>query len=149
MVAGRPGPGRPHHRTLQAALGSAYVNDFNRFGRTYQVNVQADSRFRQRRSDISRLEVRNVGDVPIWFTDDPEIRNDVGVFSVNLDPVDPAASPVKCRHRLGLEPGQTCIIEVEARDVVASASLRVRASARSGGVDGDREIVLVSEPRDR
>ena len=45
--------------TLQAALGSAYVNDFNKFGRTYQVNVQADSRFRQERSDIQKLEVRN------------------------------------------------------------------------------------------
>jgi len=45
--------------TLQAALGSAYVNDFNKFGRTYQVNVQADSRFRQERGDIRRLEVRN------------------------------------------------------------------------------------------
>jgi len=45
--------------TLQAALGSAYVNDFNRFGRTYQVNVQADSPFRQKVSDIGKLEVRN------------------------------------------------------------------------------------------
>ena len=32
--------------TLQASLGSAYVNDFNKFGRTYQVRVQADQRFR-------------------------------------------------------------------------------------------------------
>ena len=46
--------------TLQSALGSSYVNDFNRFGRTYQVNLQADSRFRQKRSDIKRLEVRNL-----------------------------------------------------------------------------------------
>ncbi len=45
--------------TLQAALGSAYVNDFNRFGRVYQVNVQADARFRKRRDDIGKLEVRN------------------------------------------------------------------------------------------
>lgn len=45
--------------TLQASLGSAYVNDFNRFGRTYQVNLQADSAFRQRRGDIKKLEVRN------------------------------------------------------------------------------------------
>jgi len=45
--------------TLQASLGSAYVNDFNLFGRTYQVNVQADSRFRQRKGDIQQLEVRN------------------------------------------------------------------------------------------
>jgi len=45
--------------TLQASLGSAYVNDFNKFGRTYQVNVQADSQFRQNRRDMARLEVRN------------------------------------------------------------------------------------------
>ncbi len=43
--------------TLQANLGSVYVNDFNKFGRTYQVRVQADSRFRGDTSFISRLEV--------------------------------------------------------------------------------------------
>ncbi|MEO6810182.1 MAG: multidrug efflux RND transporter permease subunit, partial [Isosphaeraceae bacterium] len=45
--------------TLQASLGSAYVNDFNKFGRTYQVRVQADQRFRQNAADIRRLEVRD------------------------------------------------------------------------------------------
>jgi hydrophobe/amphiphile efflux-1 (HAE1) family protein len=45
--------------TLQAYLGSAYVNDFNKFGRTYQVNIQADAKFRARASDIRALEVRN------------------------------------------------------------------------------------------
>ncbi|RME96026.1 MAG: hydrophobe/amphiphile efflux-1 family RND transporter, partial [Alphaproteobacteria bacterium] len=45
--------------TLQAYLGSVYVNDFNKFGRTYQVNVQADADFRRFREDIGRLEVRN------------------------------------------------------------------------------------------
>ena len=45
--------------TLQASLGSAYVNDFNKFGRTYQVRVQADQRFRLEPEDIRRLEVRN------------------------------------------------------------------------------------------
>jgi len=45
--------------TLQAALGSAYVNDFNKFGRTWQVQIQADQRFRARPEDIKRLEVRN------------------------------------------------------------------------------------------
>ncbi|QDT57077.1 Efflux pump membrane transporter BepE [Caulifigura coniformis] len=44
--------------TLQASLGSAYVNDFNKFGRTWQVQVQADQRFRRRPEDIKRLEVR-------------------------------------------------------------------------------------------
>jgi len=45
--------------TLQASLGSAYVNDFNKFGRTYQVRVQADQRFRLKPEDIRRLEVRD------------------------------------------------------------------------------------------
>jgi HAE1 family hydrophobic/amphiphilic exporter-1 len=45
--------------TLQTALGSAYVNDFNKFGRTYQVRVQADQKFRLEPEDIRRLEVRD------------------------------------------------------------------------------------------
>ena len=45
--------------TLQAYLGSAYVNDFNRFGRTYQVLVQADQQFRVKADDILGLDVRN------------------------------------------------------------------------------------------
>ncbi|MGR6871637.1 efflux RND transporter permease subunit [Pseudomonas sp. HK3] len=45
--------------TMQAYLGSAYVNDFNQFGRTYQVNVQADEQFRQDPEQIAQLKVRN------------------------------------------------------------------------------------------
>jgi hydrophobic/amphiphilic exporter-1 (mainly G- bacteria), HAE1 family len=45
--------------TLQASLGAAYVNDFNIFGRTYQVRVQADAPFRIRPADVERLEVRD------------------------------------------------------------------------------------------
>jgi multidrug efflux pump len=45
--------------TLQAYLGSAYVNDFTRFNRNWQVNIQADARFRLKPEDIGRLEVRN------------------------------------------------------------------------------------------
>ncbi len=45
--------------TLQATMGSRYVNDFNRFGRTWQVVVQADSGFRDDIEDIKRLMVRN------------------------------------------------------------------------------------------
>ena len=46
-------------QTLQAYLGSVYVNDFNQFGRTYQVNVQADERFRQNPEQVKLLKVRN------------------------------------------------------------------------------------------
>ncbi|MES2292292.1 MAG: multidrug efflux RND transporter permease subunit [Pseudomonadota bacterium] len=45
--------------TMQTYLGSIYVNDFNRFGRTYEVIAQADTPFRTRPDDILRLQVRN------------------------------------------------------------------------------------------
>jgi multidrug efflux pump len=45
--------------TMQVYLGSVYVNDFNRFGRTYSVRVQADAPFRSRAEDAGLLKVRN------------------------------------------------------------------------------------------
>ncbi len=45
--------------TMQVYLGSLYVNDFNRFGRTYQVIAQADSKFRGSAESITRLKTRN------------------------------------------------------------------------------------------
>jgi len=45
--------------TLQAYLGSFYVNDFNKFGRVYRVFIQAKDRFRSDMTDISRLYVRS------------------------------------------------------------------------------------------
>ena len=45
--------------TLQDYLGSFYVNNFNEFGRTWQVNIQADRRYRDRIRDIPQLQIRN------------------------------------------------------------------------------------------
>ena len=45
--------------TMQVYLGSLYANDFNRFGRTYQVNVQAEQKFRLEPEQIGQLKVRN------------------------------------------------------------------------------------------
>ena len=52
---------------LQVNFGSLYVNDFNRFGRTWQVNVQADARYRMRTDDLRRMYVRSptAGSVPL------------------------------------------------------------------------------------
>lgn len=53
--------------TLQTNLGGYYVNDFNQFGRTWQVNLQADAGFRLRPEDVGRLYVRSAagGMVPL------------------------------------------------------------------------------------
>jgi HAE1 family hydrophobic/amphiphilic exporter-1 len=45
--------------TMQAYLGSSYVNDFNKFGRVYQVRLQAEPQYRAEPGDIAQLEVRN------------------------------------------------------------------------------------------
>jgi hydrophobic/amphiphilic exporter-1 (mainly G- bacteria), HAE1 family len=47
--------------TLQTFLGSTYVNDFNAFGRTYQVRLQAEPQFRYEIDDMLHLYVRNTG----------------------------------------------------------------------------------------
>lgn len=46
--------------TMQVYLGSQYINDFNQFGRTYQVIAQADKEFRSTPDDIKQLQVRNM-----------------------------------------------------------------------------------------
>ena len=45
--------------TLQATMGSRYVNDFNNFTRTWQVNVQAEEKYRDQLEDIRQIQVRN------------------------------------------------------------------------------------------
>jgi multidrug efflux pump len=50
--------------TLESTLGPYYINDFNRFGRTWQVTVQAQDAYRQSADDIKQLKIRNnVGDM--------------------------------------------------------------------------------------
>jgi hydrophobic/amphiphilic exporter-1 (mainly G- bacteria), HAE1 family len=60
---------------LQSTLGSYYINDFNVFGRTWQVNLQAETAFRNSIEDIQRIYVRNGhGDmVPIRALAEPKL----------------------------------------------------------------------------
>lgn len=78
--------------TLQGYLGAAYVNDFNKYGRTYQVRVQADHPYRQAISDVKRLDVRNRnGDmVPLGTVVD--VRESLGPHIVTRYNLYPSAS---------------------------------------------------------
>jgi HAE1 family hydrophobic/amphiphilic exporter-1 len=64
--------------TLQINLGSAYVNDFNAFGRIYQVRAQADQGFRIDREDILRLKVRSATGALVPLGTLVEIRDVAG-----------------------------------------------------------------------
>ncbi|MFK8017645.1 MAG: efflux RND transporter permease subunit [Gammaproteobacteria bacterium] len=85
--------------TLQVYLGSAYVNDFNLFGRVYSVYAQSDAEFRDDIADIGRLKVRNregtmvpiggVVSVEQGFGPDPVIRYNgypAADLSVSINP---------------------------------------------------------------
>ncbi|HVO94132.1 MAG TPA: efflux RND transporter permease subunit, partial [Terriglobales bacterium] len=83
--------------TLQAYLGSVYVNDFSFQGRNWQVNIQADPSFRDKTPDIGRLEVRNAaGDrvpletyIKVKTTSGPAIVNHYNIYpsaEVNIIP---------------------------------------------------------------
>src|SRR5438105_13619958 len=78
--------------TLQVYLGGYYVNDFNRFGRTWQVNLQADAAFRASAEAVKQLKVRNAdGDMaPLGAVVD--IRDAGGPLTVTRYNMFPAAT---------------------------------------------------------
>jgi len=78
--------------TLQANLGSAYVNDFNLFGRTWRVMVQADQQFRSRISDIQRLEVRTADGLMVPLSTLVTVHETVGPSVINRFNMFPSAT---------------------------------------------------------
>ncbi|MFO7707856.1 MAG: multidrug efflux RND transporter permease subunit [Desulfobacterales bacterium] len=91
--------------TLQTYLGSYYVNQFNKFGRTYQVYVQADSRYRLEPDDIRRLHVRNAKGqmVPLGTMTDVSFATAPAVITLyNLFP----AAPINGMAAPGYSSGQ-------------------------------------------
>jgi HAE1 family hydrophobic/amphiphilic exporter-1 len=75
--------------TLQANLGSLYINDFNLFGRTFKVMMQADHHFREKAEDITRLEVRNTAGQMIPLETLVKVEDTAGpqaIFRYNLYP---------------------------------------------------------------
>jgi multidrug efflux pump len=60
--------------TLEATIGPYYINDFNRFGRTWQVNVQARDQYRQSIDDIRQLKIRNTQGDMVPLSDFASIR---------------------------------------------------------------------------
>jgi multidrug efflux pump len=78
--------------TLQVYLGGYYVNDFNRFGRTWQVNIQADAPFRASAETVKQMKVRNAdGDMaPLGAVID--IRDSQGPLTITRYNMFPAAT---------------------------------------------------------
>jgi multidrug efflux pump len=78
--------------TLQVYLGGYYVNDFNRFGRTWQVNLQADSAFRVDAETIKQLKVRNGDGDMIPLGSVVQVRDSTGPVTITRYNMYPAAA---------------------------------------------------------
>ena len=77
------------YNTLQGQMGSIYVNDFNQFGRTYQVNIQADSMARARVEDIGKLWQANKFGNMVPLSTITEVSKRVGpqvIYRYNMYP---------------------------------------------------------------
>jgi multidrug efflux pump len=77
---------------LQVYMGSYYVNDFNRFGRTWQVNIQADSGFRSDVAGLDQIKVRNLRKELVPLSTLARVENEVGPVMILRYNMYPAAS---------------------------------------------------------
>ncbi len=78
--------------TLQVYLGGYYVNDFNRFGRTWQVNVQADAPFRSDVESVKQMKVRNAAGEMVPLGAMVDVRDASGPLVVTRYNMFPAAT---------------------------------------------------------
>ncbi|WLD10091.1 efflux RND transporter permease subunit [Planctellipticum variicoloris] len=79
------------HTALQSYLGAAYVNDFTFQNRSWQVNVQADPRYRTRVEDVGKLEVRTAAGVRVPLRTLIQLRETSGPAIVNRYKLFPSA----------------------------------------------------------
>jgi HAE1 family hydrophobic/amphiphilic exporter-1 len=80
--------------TLSAYIGSSYVNQFNKFGRTFQVYVQADAQYRLQPRDIEKLTVRSLDGKMIPLGTLVQVRETVGPSLISLYNLYPTATIV-------------------------------------------------------
>ncbi len=109
--------------TLQAYLGSAYVNDFNTFGRVYKVQIQADHQFRNKISDIRQLDVRNANGDMVPLSTLLTVEDTAGpktVYRYNMYP----SATITGQPRLGYSSGQAISAMEQLADRTLPRSMR-------------------------
>ena len=70
------------YSTLSSMLGTRYVNDFNKYGRVFKVQMQAESRFRDKATDLSGIYVKNRNGVMVPILSVVKLRQTVGTASI-------------------------------------------------------------------
>jgi multidrug efflux pump len=95
--------------TLRIYLGSAYVNDVTLFSRNWQVNIQADSKFRQNRADIGKLKVRNANGDMVPLSTMITVRDVSGPSIINHYNMYPSAE-INGSQNQGFSSGQAIAV---------------------------------------
>jgi len=103
---------------LQVFLGSAYINDFNYLGRTYQVIAQADGRFRTTTADIARLRTRNASGAMVPIGSVASFHDVTGPYRVPRYDLSPSAEV-----QGGTMPGVSSGYGLSAMETLAKARL--------------------------
>ncbi|MEO6779128.1 MAG: multidrug efflux RND transporter permease subunit, partial [Gemmatimonadaceae bacterium] len=138
--------------TLQAMLSNVYINDFNLFGRTYRVQAEAQSQFRQRPEDIGRFYVRSAaGDmIPLSALTTTEIRGAPAQLTrFNGFPAATVTAAIAPKHSSGegLDAVEKLIADKYAAQGIGYAysgqSYQERASAGQAGIVLALGLVLV------
>jgi multidrug efflux pump subunit AcrB len=109
--------------TLQVNLGSLYVNDFNRFGRTWQVNVQASDKYRSEVGDLTRIQVRNIQGQMVPLSGIMRVREVAGPVMIARYNMYPAAA-INGKAADGTSSGQALTLMQDATRAELPRSMR-------------------------
>jgi len=128
---------------LAGYLGSAYVDQFNKFGRTFQIYVQADSKFRLRIEDINQLTVRNAGNEMIPLGTLLSVKPVVGPALVSLYNLYPSATIIALPAR-GFSTGQTMTLmeQIAAKTLPPGAGYSWTAMSYQEKLVGNQQFLV-------
>jgi multidrug efflux pump len=117
-------------QALEVYLGSVYVNNFNQFGRSWQVNIQAAEPFRTGTDSIGRLHVRNDQGQMVPLSAVVDVRDSTGPAIVTRYNMYPAA-PINGRTQLGVGSGEAIRIMEKAIEQQGSDALKTEWTSLS------------------
>jgi HAE1 family hydrophobic/amphiphilic exporter-1 len=129
--------------TLAGYLGSAYVDQFTKFGRTFQIYIQADSRFRLRLEDLRNLTVRNRDGNMIPLGTLITVTPVAGPSLISLYNLYPSATIVALPAR-GVSTGQTMALmeQAAAKTLPPGASYEWTAMSYQEKIVGSQMFVV-------
>jgi HAE1 family hydrophobic/amphiphilic exporter-1 len=129
--------------TLSSYMGSTYINQFNKFGRTFQVYTQADAQFRLTPRDIEKLMVRNSDMIPLGTV--AKITPSVGPSLISLYNLYPSASVIGL-PATGYSSGQSMVLmeEIAAKTLPAGTGFEWTAMSYQEKVVGGQIYLAFS-----